>query len=97
VRGGTLTIDAPAASKQHRFPRAVTRNGAPVATIVHHADLAGATLHYDLETTPLHAAPPALKPLLRAPRRLVVRVRRFGRGTFVVRDVAEVQRMRYTR
>jgi predicted alpha-1,2-mannosidase len=58
VRGGTLTIDAPAASKQHRFPRAVTRNGSPIATIVHHADLANATLHFDLETTPLHAILP---------------------------------------
>jgi putative alpha-1,2-mannosidase len=58
VRGGTLTIDAPAASKQHRFPRAVTRNGSPIATIIHHADLANATLHFDLETTPLHAILP---------------------------------------
>jgi predicted alpha-1,2-mannosidase len=58
VRGGTLTIDAPAASKRHRFPRAVTRNGAPIATTLHHGDLAGATLHFDLETTPLHAVLP---------------------------------------
>ncbi|HSO34280.1 MAG TPA: GH92 family glycosyl hydrolase [Labilithrix sp.] len=58
LRGGPLTIDAPAASKQHRFPRAVTRNGAPSPTVVHHADLAGATLHYDLETTPLTARLP---------------------------------------
>jgi predicted alpha-1,2-mannosidase len=53
LRGGPLTIDAPAASKQHRFPRAVTRNGALSATVVHHADLAGATLHFDLETAPV--------------------------------------------
>ena len=58
LRGGALTIDAPAASKQHRFPRAVTRNGAPTATNVHHADLANATLHFDLETTPLLAKLP---------------------------------------
>ena len=35
-----------------RFPRAVTRNGAPTATVIHHGGLAGATLHYDLETAP---------------------------------------------
>lgn len=58
VRGGTLTIDAPAASRQHRFPRSVTRNGMPTATIVHHADLANATLTFDLATTPLHARLP---------------------------------------
>ncbi len=58
LRGGALTIDAPAASKQHRFPRAVTRNGTTTPTIVHHADLAGATLHFDLETTPLQAKLP---------------------------------------
>jgi predicted alpha-1,2-mannosidase len=52
LRGGPLTILAPAASKQHRFPRAATRNGAPTATIIHHADLAGATLELTLETTP---------------------------------------------
>ena len=58
LRGGSLTIDAPAASKQHRFPRAVTRNGAPIGTILHHADLASATLHFTLETTPLSAIRP---------------------------------------
>ncbi len=55
IAGGSLVIDAPAASKQHRFPRAVTRNGAPTSTTLHHSDLANATLHFDLETTPLHA------------------------------------------
>jgi predicted alpha-1,2-mannosidase len=59
VAGGTLVIDAPAASKQHRFPREVTRNGAPQATTLRHADLANATLHFTLETTPLHATLPA--------------------------------------
>ncbi|MEA2749065.1 MAG: hypothetical protein QOI41_3208, partial [Myxococcales bacterium] len=58
VRGGTLTIDAPAASRQHRFPRSVTRNAMPIGTIVHHADLANATLSFDLATTPLHAVLP---------------------------------------
>jgi predicted alpha-1,2-mannosidase len=53
VKGGTLVIDAPAASKQHRFPRSVTRNGAPMGTIVHHGDLANATLGFALETTPV--------------------------------------------
>lgn len=55
VAGGSLVIDAPAASKQHRFPREVTRNGAPRSTTLHHADLANATLHFTLETTPLQA------------------------------------------
>jgi predicted alpha-1,2-mannosidase len=58
IAGGTLVIDAPAASKQHRFPRDVTRNGAPQSTTLHHADLANATLHFTLETTPLHATLP---------------------------------------
>jgi predicted alpha-1,2-mannosidase len=59
VRGGTFTIDAPAASKRHRFPREVTKNGAPIATTsLHHADLANATLHFTLETTPLTATLP---------------------------------------
>jgi predicted alpha-1,2-mannosidase len=53
VQGGTLTIDAPSASKQHRFPRSVTRNGTPQPTTLHHADLANATLTFDLATTPL--------------------------------------------
>lgn len=52
VRGGSLVIDAPAASKQHRFPREVTRNGAPAGRIVRHSELANATLHFTLETTP---------------------------------------------
>jgi predicted alpha-1,2-mannosidase len=59
VAGGSLVIDAPAASKQHRFPREVTRNGAPMSTTLHHAELANATLHFTLETTPLHATLPA--------------------------------------
>jgi predicted alpha-1,2-mannosidase len=58
LRGGALTIDAPAASKQHRFPRSVTRNGAPTPTVIHHADLSNATLHFDLATTPLTAKLP---------------------------------------
>lgn len=59
VRGGTLTVDAPAASKRHRFPREVTKNGAPIGTTsLHHADLANATLHFTLETTPLTATLP---------------------------------------
>jgi predicted alpha-1,2-mannosidase len=58
IRGGALTIDAPAASKQHRFPRSVTRNGAAITTIVHHGELANATLSFDLATTPLHAVLP---------------------------------------
>ena len=58
TRGGALAIDAPAASKQHRFPRAVTRNGQPIPTVIHHADLAGATLNFDLETTPRTAKVP---------------------------------------
>ena len=49
---GTITIDAPAASKLSRYPTAITRNGAPVDTtsgaFVHHADLVGSTLHFDL-------------------------------------------------
>jgi predicted alpha-1,2-mannosidase len=52
LAGGSLVIDAPAASKLHRFPREVTRNGAPQSTTLHHADLANATLHFTLETTP---------------------------------------------
>ena len=36
-----------------RFPRAVMRNGAPSATVIHHGGLAGATLHYDLQTAPI--------------------------------------------
>ncbi len=58
VQDGTLTIDAPLASKQHRFPRSVTRNGMPIGTTLHHADLANATLGFDLATTPLHAVLP---------------------------------------
>lgn len=45
---GTLTIDAPAASKLSHNPTAITLNGAPVASFVHHRDLAGATLHFDM-------------------------------------------------
>lgn len=56
--GGPLTVEAPAASKQHRFPRAITRNGAVIGTTLRHADLAGATLSFTLETTPLSAVLP---------------------------------------
>ena len=59
IGGGSLVIDAPAASKQHRFPREVTRNGAPMATTFRHAELANATIHFALETTPLRATLPA--------------------------------------
>ena len=46
---GTLTIDAPLASRLTRYPTAVTLNGAPVTSFVHHADIAsGATLHFDM-------------------------------------------------
>ena len=45
---GTLTIDAPAASKLSHNPTAITLNGQPVASFVHHRDLAGATLHFDM-------------------------------------------------
>jgi predicted alpha-1,2-mannosidase len=58
LAGGTLTVDAPAASKQHRFPRAVARDGVPVGAELHHAELAGATLSFDLATTPLTAKLP---------------------------------------
>jgi predicted alpha-1,2-mannosidase len=45
---GTITIDAPAASRLTRFPTATTLDGVPVAAFVHHADLFGATLHFDM-------------------------------------------------
>ncbi|MEO7109893.1 MAG: GH92 family glycosyl hydrolase, partial [Polyangiaceae bacterium] len=45
---GSLTIDAPAASKKTRYPKAITLNGKAVLSFVHHADLANATLHFDM-------------------------------------------------
>lgn len=52
LRGGPLTIDAPSASKKHRFPHDVTRNGAPVGTTLRHADLPNSTLKFPLAITP---------------------------------------------
>lgn len=57
LAGGVMTIDAPAASKRHRFPREVTRNGVAIGTILRHADLANATLRFALEPTPRVAMP----------------------------------------
>ncbi|HEY1954355.1 MAG TPA: GH92 family glycosyl hydrolase [Polyangiaceae bacterium] len=48
VPNGTITIDAPAASKLSRFPTAITLNGASVTSTIRHADLLGATLHFDM-------------------------------------------------
>jgi predicted alpha-1,2-mannosidase len=45
---GTLTIDAPLASKKTRYPTSITLNGKAVTSFVHHADLANATLHFDM-------------------------------------------------
>jgi predicted alpha-1,2-mannosidase len=45
---GTLTIDAPAASKKTNTPTSATLNGAPAGPIVHHTDLANATLHFEM-------------------------------------------------
>lgn len=45
---GTLTIDAPLASKLTRYATAITLNGTAVTSFVHHADLANATLHFDM-------------------------------------------------
>jgi predicted alpha-1,2-mannosidase len=45
---GTLTIDAPLASKKTRYPTAISVNGKTVTSFVHHADLANATLHFDM-------------------------------------------------
>jgi len=49
---GTITVDAPAASDLSRFPTAVTLGGNPVSSFVHHADLVGSTLHFDMSSTP---------------------------------------------
>ncbi len=43
-----LTIDAPLASKKTRYPKSITLNGTAVTSFVHHADLANATLHFDM-------------------------------------------------
>jgi len=49
----TIVIDAPLASRLTRFPTAVTLDGSPVTSFVHHAELiAGATLHFDMSQTP---------------------------------------------
>ena len=45
---GTLTIEAPGASKKTRFVKSVTRNGAVIGASVAHADLLGSTLHYEM-------------------------------------------------
>ncbi|HSQ66899.1 MAG TPA: GH92 family glycosyl hydrolase [Polyangiaceae bacterium] len=50
---GTITVDAPAASKKTRFAKSVTLGGAPIAAFVHHGDLVhGATLHFEMTATP---------------------------------------------
>jgi predicted alpha-1,2-mannosidase len=54
--GGPLTIEAPGASKKRRFPRAVTRNGEAIGTVLRQADLANATLGFVLEDEPSPSA-----------------------------------------
>lgn len=44
--GGTLTIEAPGASKKTRFVKSVTRNGTAVGGTVAHGDLGGSTLRF---------------------------------------------------
>jgi putative alpha-1,2-mannosidase len=48
IPNGTLTIDAPGASKKTRFPRSTTLNGKAVGGEVRHADLANATLRFEM-------------------------------------------------
>ncbi|MEO8878021.1 MAG: hypothetical protein ABI461_20685 [Polyangiaceae bacterium] len=43
-----VLIDAPAASKKTCSPKTITLNGKVVTSFVHHADLASATLHFDM-------------------------------------------------
>ena len=45
---GSLTIDAPAASKKTRYPTAILLDGKAITSLVHHADLQNATLHFDM-------------------------------------------------
>jgi len=45
---GSLTIDAPLASKKTRYPAHITLDGKTVMSFVHHADLANAKLHFDM-------------------------------------------------
>ncbi|MBX3187183.1 MAG: GH92 family glycosyl hydrolase [Labilithrix sp.] len=52
LAGGPLVIEAPTATNLRRFPRKVTRDGVPVGTLLRHADLANATLSFELEATP---------------------------------------------
>jgi len=46
---GNLTIDAPGASKKTNVPLAATLNGAAVWPIVHHHELANATLQFQMQ------------------------------------------------
>lgn len=52
LTGGTFTVEAPDATKKTRFPREVTRNGAPIGTLVRHGELAGSTLRFAQSATP---------------------------------------------
>lgn len=45
---GTLTVDAPAATRKTRYVASVARNGAPAGAAIAHGDLPGATLRFEL-------------------------------------------------
>ncbi len=46
---GAVTIDAPAASRRTFVPKTIARNGAPITGgLITHAELAGATLRFDM-------------------------------------------------